>query len=509
LLDPTKDPIIRGVVEEIAADTEEFIKFIFPPDETEQYEKPMSPMHREMLELLDGPEQRVCILAPRGIGKTSLFEAFALRKIIYRDTKFLMYVSASQTHAETQTENIKATLSTNANIRRLFGSPKVGDAEEDIRDSFSRRAWTAYGDCLVVPRGSGQQVRGSRWRGGVRPDLIIIDDLEDDETVMSEDQRAKRKSWFFGALLKCVSPYKNSKIVYVDTLKHEDALPTYLEHLEGWTFRRYSACDENMKTLIPEFWSQEKIDRDYKDHQAAGTLDEFYREMLNIPVSPQTASFRTSYFKYYEEAELSGPDADRLETVVIIDPAKTLTPQSDFSAVVGVSVNQRLASVYVRDIVNARLYPDDLYGEIVSMLMRLKCRTVGLEVTSLNEFVLYPFKQYLAKRRLFDVEIIELKPRQKKEDRIKALIPLYRMGMIYHNKACCAPLEQQLVSYPRAKHDDVSDAMAYSVELFELSGKYLLEEWKRGDLPEPANVWNEEPIDLEEHQWELCGGIFG
>jgi hypothetical protein len=71
-------------------------------------------------------------------------------------------------------------------------------------------------------------------------------------------------------------------------------------------------------------------------------------------------------------------------------------------------------------------------------------------------------------------DLIELKARGSKEDRIAALIPFYRMGFIFHNKTCCAPLEAQLLSYPRSKKWDIMDALAYVVEMLELGERYFV-----------------------------------
>ena len=120
-----------------------------------------------------------------------------------------------------------------------------------------------------------------------------------------------------------------------------------------------------------------------------------------------------------------------------------------------------------------RMHPDEMYDETIGMAQRLGARTVGIEVTSLNEFIIHPFKNHmLQKRQMFN--IVELKPRGKKEQRIRSLIPWYRLGMIYHNNSgVCGPLEDQLLSFPRSAFDDAMDALAYVVEMMDLGERYF------------------------------------
>jgi len=113
----------------------------------------------------------------------------------------------------------------------------------------------------------------------------------------------------------------------------------------------------------------------------------------------------------------------------------------------------------------------------------LNARAVGVEVTSLNEFIVQPIKNEMSKRGQF-FELIELKARGKKEERIASLVPYYRQGYIYHNSACCGGLEAQLLGFPRSKMWDIMDAAAYVIEMLELGDRYF-------DSPEEENSEDE------------------
>jgi hypothetical protein len=488
---------LKDVLVECFDDTAKFAKYFFP----DRFSAPFSNLHNEIFKLIDGRDKRVVIAAPRGLGKTSIVGlALAAKAILFRQAHFIVYVSNSATSAEAQTENLKRELLSNKMIRRVFGDIRI-TPNEDLDEQFSRKAWVAYGDCMILPRGSGQQVRGSLFKN-YRPDLIIIDDLEDTETIENEIIRKSRKEWFFGDLLKCVSTTSiDWRIVYIDTLKHQDALLQELLDLKAWGSTRLSICDDNYKSLAPSFVSDEQIAEEVEDHRSSGTLDVFYRERRNIAISTEDASFRADYFKYYEESDNWFRDV-KLENVVLIDPAKTAKLSSADSAIVGWGFDPVGGRLFVRDIVAGKLHPEQLYDEALKMAVRLNARVVGIEVTSLNEFVTYPFRTAMLQRGA-NFELIELKARggsgqyaqggRGKEGRIAALVPFYRQGQVYHNKACCGMLETQLLGFPRSKRWDVMDAAAYIVEILDMGLRYF-------DRPEDVSP-NGEPWKDNEHEY--------
>jgi hypothetical protein len=155
------------------------------------------------------------------------------------------------------------------------------------------------------------------------------------------------------------------------------------------------------------------------------------------------------------------------EYIVIVDPAKSVQMQSDFSAIVGIGFNPVVPKIYVHDVIAERLYPDEVYKHTLDMAKRLGARVIGLEVTSLNEFITYPFNAYMQKAGRF-YEVVELKARGDKLQRIKSLAPFYRLGLIWHNSVIAHLIEAQLLSFPRSRRLDIMDALAYCIEMFSL-----------------------------------------
>jgi len=440
-------------------------KVLFP----DRFTLPFSPLHKIIEELIDDDScQKVAIAAPRGFGKTSLVNlALPGKKILFRSKKYIVPISNTATQATLQSENLKRELLTNAMIAKLFGPIKGTDWTKDM--------WVTSSGVAVMPRGAGQQVRGILYNND-RPDLIICDDLEDSEAVRSEDQRKKLKEWFFADVLGSIDKSKRDwKVIVIGTILHEDSLLENLLNDKEWKTIRLSICDDDYRSSWPEQISDEGVKALVQQYREQGLLDTFAREYRNLPVSKEDATFKQEYFRYYEEKDL--PKRSDMETFVIVDPAKTVKIQSADTAVVGVSVDLQHHAVYVRDVVAAKMHPDQIYQAAFDMADRIGTKVIGIEVTSLNEFITYPIRNEMFARKKF-YEIIDLSPRAKKEERVAFLGPFYRMGYMYHKRGTCDQLEEQLIMFPRAKRWDIMDALAYFIEMLEIGERYFFPKGK-------------------------------
>lgn len=455
-------------------------------------------VHGKIFELIDGSANMVGIAAPRGWGKTSIVAlALMARWILFNYTGFICYINKSHDAASLQTENLRRELVTNRSIKHFFGNFKQRDVvNTEFDEVFSKKAWVAY-NTLVWPRGAGQQVRGVLFKND-RPGLIVIDDLEDPEKIGNKDIRDRWKQWLYADVIKAVpriGPMANNyKIVYIDTLKHEDSVLQMILDSPEWKTARLEACDDNFNPTAPGFMSKEAIEKEWQAHVDAGQSDVFFRELRNLPISTKDSSFQDSYYKYYNlplertfrpEIDLKRTDAEiqldkHIETVVILDPAKTVKIHSAESAIVGIGIDLRNARLFVRDIVSEKMYPDEIYDALFQMAISLDAKVIGIETTSLNEFIKQPIKNEMFRRGKF-FELVWLNARggqgneKGKTLRIKELVPYYRMGYIYHNASCpnVKALEQQLRLFPRSKLWDIMDAFAYIVEMLEVGERYF------------------------------------
>ena len=464
---------------------------------------PFSIIHQQIFDLINSGCKKIAIAAPRGIGKTSIARAVVMRSILFRLHYFIVYLSNSSTSAEMQTENIKRDLLSNHYVRALFGNIKeVIGKEASMDESFSKMSWTAYGSTFILPRGAGQQVRGLNWSNH-RPELVIIDDLENKDEIQSKENRDKLKGWFHSDLMKTEDRYsKGCVFIYIDTIKHEDSLLVDLLESPEWASIQLSICDSNYKSYDVNYMTDEEILAEVEEHRRLGTLDAFYMERMNIPIAKEDAVFKQEYFKYFEDLvdrlKIVGVDGkiEEIQTrnllhITIVDPAKTVKVQSAETSVVTIAIDRTSRKIFCREITSRRMMPDEIYEEMFRQVLVFNSFILGYETTGLSEFIKQPVEQECRVRNIHPM-LIELTAKKGigergKVERIATLAPLYKLGYMYHNKSNCGPLEVQLLGFPRSKLWDVMDATAYITYIMDKHAVYF----------DPGDSIDEEPAEDE------------
>ncbi len=466
---------IMEVLPAAATSTKVFAKTFMPEVFYAEFEPRI---HDPLFAAIDDPDlQKVAVQSVRGLGKTSIVaKAWAARLILFRLARYIVYITSTEALAVQKTENLKRELIRNPRIRAIFGDIRVSDSErdnpefEDVDEDFTKTAWVANGQTAVFPRGGLQPVRGILF-DSFRPDVIIIDDLEDRLKAKSEIYREERWDWLWGDVSEAVDQWgRDYKIAYTDTVKHQDSCLVRLEEAVDWETVKLPICDAEFRTLAPGLMPQEKLDAKLEAHRVSGTMDVFYREFMCQPMSAETQVFKKEHFRYYHETDTEFvARKSALDNVVIIDPAKTPNPKSADSAIVGVGFDFQRDSVYVRDIIAGKYTPDEVWKHAFDMAKRLNAHVIGVETTGLGKFATWGVENEMRLRGQY-YEIVELKAvrgqmEKGKIERIRLLIPHYRLGRIFHNPNCCERLEKQLMSFPNARLWDIMDALGYVVQI--------------------------------------------
>lgn len=167
---------------------------------------------------------------PRGSGKTTLTEAAAEWAILFGYRKFVVIVGATAEAAKEILDSIKEDLQTNDLLaddfpeacypiqrldmiaqrckgQRLNGQPtrqKWGDNEIHLADVPGADSSKA----ILRVAGIEGRIRGLKRGGGRRPDLVILDDPQTDESAATPIGNAKRKRIVERVCLKLAGPKK-------------------------------------------------------------------------------------------------------------------------------------------------------------------------------------------------------------------------------------------------------------------------------------------------------------
>lgn len=410
--------------------------------------------HREMYSLL-AKEQRLVMAAPRGFAKSTI------SSVIYPiwlacvgvKKKDVCIVSASETLAIEMMRRVKRELEGNKKIHEWFGKMKT--------EKWAEAHFICKTGVQFRARGAGGQIRG------FRPDCLILDDIETDELVESEEQRKKLKEWLFKACLNTLLP--NGQFILIGSIIHPLSLLSDLLLIDnGWTKRKYQAykdaIQESGKELWPSLWPHDKLQQRKRE---IGSFA-FSSEYLNNPIADETAPVKPHQIRYWKELP------QQLSVVIAVDPAYSEEEKSDFKVAALVGIDQNL-NRYLISYIRTHAPTGEFINATLNMWMmnQGKCTAIGVPASGVEKQFFHSFVDIAQGRKLYP-PIQELKNsfisqtgtsvRAKKARITAALQPLFESGKYYIHESHIEALDE-LLTIGSSRWDDLVDAMCYAEQL--------------------------------------------
>ncbi len=196
---------------------------------------PLDEQTNKFMRLIDDPSiSHALIIAHRDWGKTSWVVTALLKALLYRTTNCAMYCSLDEKSAMQRTDALKREIERNRLISDYFGdlkSEKWAQGEWCTSPFLDKKGNILHPGTQVVPRGMGQQVRGWLYDNIYRPDLVIVDDIQNRKSVKSESLRKEAWNWLTGEVLGCFSHRDKlgprefpGKLVVIGNMLHEDCV---------------------------------------------------------------------------------------------------------------------------------------------------------------------------------------------------------------------------------------------------------------------------------------------
>lgn len=337
--------------------------------------------------------------------------------------------------------------------KNLF--PNVSLAE----DSKAAGQWNTNQGGEYTATGIGGGVTG---RGA---DIFIIDDpVKDKQEAESAIVQERNIGWYRSVARTRLSP-QGARILIQTRWHDKDLAGQILATEDDWEIIDLSAIaehDEEFRKAGEALWPSQ-----YSLAELEATKRELGTELWSAlyqqkPVSFESQVFKRSTFKYREFGEL---EHEQTRCFVTIDPAPAKSDKSDYIGVCINWVNQ--ANMWHLKAYRVKFDAAQLISLIFKLYDDYHPERFGIEKGMYND-VLKPFLDEEMRKRDKFFSIQELDHRQRsKELRIRGLTPRYEAGQIFHLTGYCADLEEELLRFPKAAHDDVSDAAAYQLQIAE------------------------------------------
>ena len=442
---------------------------------------------------LDGSQQ--AIAAPRGHAKTTNFTfKDTLHAVLYQYKHYPILLSDSSEQAEGFLDDIKTELEDNPHILEDFGILK---GDKVWRSSV---ILTKTGIKLEAI-GSGKKIRGRRHRNW-RPDLLVLDDIENDENVNTPEQRKKLKSWFDKAVSKAGDTYTD--IMYIGTILHYDSLlsrvlvnPTYRtkkyravlsfatntalweeweriytnlfdedHEANAWTF--FQANEKEMLEGTQVLWEEKNPYYKLMQKRLSEGEASFNSELQNDPIDPENADFSEEWLDYYEP-ELMDFSKPNFLLVGANDPSLGKNKKADTSTIIDLALDLNTGYMYVLGASVEKRKPDVIIDDVIETHRRYKrdlkkgYYKFGVETVQFQYF----FKDVMAAKALEAGEYIpieEIQSIDNQELRIRSLQPFVKNKWIKFNRNH-KELIKQLTEFPMGANDDAPDGLQMAVSL--------------------------------------------
>lgn len=441
--------------------------------------------HEEWWDLFCSDHTKVAVAAPRRHAKTTaVTQTCALAAALFRRREYILIVSDTITQATQFLGDIKQQLVENEKLRSLF---KISGLIKDSEDDFICLCEDGH-KFRMTAKGAEQKLRGLKWENK-RPDLIICDDLENDEIVMNKERRAKFKRWFYAALVPSMS--KSGKIMYVGTILHNDSLleslmpkkfnrgfrmdalrtgvyDQYGRHrkVDGWVSVKYKAHTPDFSEIL---WKENYDAQYFKDlkaeYNAQGIPDVYSQEYLNTPIDESLAYFKRSDMRDFTDVDRQLINQagwqKHFNFYIATDLAVSTKEVSDWSVFVVGGVDEK-GYLWIFDIIRERMDAQEIVEMILKLERRWQPMVVSMEKGQIEKSV-GPF----LRQRMLDTgtfpNIQAVAPSLDKLTRARSIQARMRAGGVKFDKNAnwYYDFEDEAAIFPRGKHDDQVDALAY------------------------------------------------
>lgn len=264
----------------------------------------------------------------RGSSKTSRIRARVSKHIAYALSRVILFVSNSQRHSIYSLKWLRKQVEFNGAWSQTFGLRKGATWSEEIIEIVHGVENTSI---YVIALGITGQIRGINL-DDFRPDLIVLDDPDNEETTATPEQREKTSDLVFGALLKSLAPPSEApfaKVLLAQTPFNKFDLIAQCEADSGWSTFTLGCFDTRGESVWPERFSTEFLLKEKEQHIRMNKLSLWMREMECKIVAKEMASFRAEWIQYWDVLP------DDLQYIIAIDPASSDNKDAD-DQVVGV-----------------------------------------------------------------------------------------------------------------------------------------------------------------------------
>lgn len=421
---------------------------------------PCAEIHQKLFDLTEDANNRFAVGQTfRGSGKSTIISlSYALWAVLGCQQKHLVVlVAKTQDQAKKLLDGIKRELETNRLLQSDFGK-----IHEESTPWNSTALTFNDQNAQITAISIDQAMRGMRFKN-YRPDLIILDDIEDSASVRTLESRDRLQEWFDKDLLPAGDT--NTRVILLGNNLHPDSLPNrIIDRVQNGQFNakviRCPLVDENGVCAWPgKFPTKESLEAYRKSFSSERT---WRQEFLLQPVLSEETIVNERQIQYYDEFP---EDKDSVYAAIGIDLACSTSARADKTSMVSARIygkGDEMRIYFLPNAVNERLEIHgsikkcvdlagriSLYGGTGRSSVRIFVESVGFQKT---------FAQQLTSHGMKRVEEFQPGKIGDKRDRLYMAADLIKSGQILFPRHGLEELIGQIVAFGVERYDDLVDA---------------------------------------------------
>ncbi|MCX6740343.1 MAG: hypothetical protein NTZ49_03890 [Candidatus Parcubacteria bacterium] len=417
----------------------------------------MAPFHKKIISWVEeNNNDAIAMMGFRNCGKstllTTLYPIWAI--LGKKQLKFVVIMSQTQSLVRQHINNILKEIESNERLKQDLGPFEF---EEDGKGIYylTLKKFNAR----IVGCSMEQSIRGLR-HGAYRPQLLILDDIEDLASVKSREMRDKAWEKVTGEIIPAGS--SDTKLVALGSKLHQDSVMMKLKGLIDMGALPGHALevpiiDEEGKIAWPQRFPTMK-DIEALKKKVANDIAWMREYCLKI-ISSDFQIIDPKWIQYYDHIPARNSKNNYRLSATGIDPAISLSTSADYTAMVSADLfgYEKDIKIYIHPFpVNQRCDFDGLLKTAMRIADDLIIGTTSKSYVEDNAYQ----KGVVQELERYGYPVEGVTSLEKKEDRLAAISHLIKTGVILFPKEGAEQLIEQIIFLGSEKHDDLADAFS-------------------------------------------------
>lgn len=425
-------------------------------------------------DVYEGKTKRLIINVPPRTAKTLLVNIAFTAWLLGQDSGMkVIGISYAQRLSEKIAYKVRILMETEW-YRSLFPQTKL-DASQSQKANF------------MTTKGGGRfstSVGGTlTGEGG---DILLIDDPMNPDEALSDVKRISANDWIDQAIYSRLNVPKEGKIVVIMQRLHDDDTTGHLMKKGRWELVKIPAITNTEMTYKPRDTEYGFTGLLHEDRLPKEVLDELQESMgsyafagqyLQEPVPLGGGEFKSDFLNYYNTETLN---TSTCNLYITVDPATSKKKTSDYTAMVvwALAPDQ---NYYIVDGVRERMNPTERIEKLFEVHRKWAKKTGKPPRVGYERYGMMSDTHYIQQKQTdesYRFPLVEIHSGMQKEERIRRLIPIAERGQmwlpnnLFYKNSKGLPenfinviVEQEILLFPFATHDDFLDAMAMLMDM--------------------------------------------